>query len=199
MFSYEPNSVIAWSAFIFFGSYIQLSTFQTRKWYEDAKQRSRCLPKNNGIFGLWTLWYLLIFFAAITYFHNHSGTAGDNQEQYSVALLWLLWGNILFNHLWTPIFFQRGMIAVALVILVLVWLTSISILVLFGITQEWISFGLFAPYPIWLTVALIWNIEVVSLVGPVVKDEAAIEEEMDEVITVSEPKRKGLRGFNRRL
>jgi len=168
---YDPTSVAAWSAFIFFGSFIQLVQPKSRPWYEKLKEKSSLLPKDNSIFSLWSLLYLLIFFSTITYFHFHPALP-DKTEGLTEAILWLSWANILLNHLWSPMFFYYGRIAIALVILLGVTATSLVIVVLFGYQAayatditEWTYFALYLPYPLWLIFALSLNVNVLELIG----------------------------------
>lgn len=178
MISYDPSSVAGWAAFIFFGSFIQLVQPKSRPWYEKLKKNpDSALPEDNRIFSLWFLWYLLMFFATIEYFRLYPKADDLN----SAVILWCSWINILFNHLWTPLFFHYGKLALAAGVIVVTFGSAMVVVIFFGLQQAWVPFGLYLPVVLWLAVAMFWNANAWGMKGSEVP-----AEEMEYMIVIKE-------------
>lgn len=112
-----------------------------------------CIPP-GWIFGVvWTLLYGLLSAAAVIYFYNDE----DGEYNVPIFVLWVV--NMMLNKVWSLVFFDMGRVAWALVIALLMLATSIAILVLVGISAQWLAFGLYFPYPVWILVAIYLNVK----------------------------------------
>ena len=74
-----------------------------------------------------------------------------------------MWGvQIALNTLWTPVFFGLRKMRVALVVLVLLWLSVALTMVLFW-RIDWLAGLLFLPYLAWVSVACALNLRLWQL------------------------------------
>lgn len=149
------TSLIAWFVFIYWqlsGSRSMSKDF--RREY-DAKMRYIRFAPPGWLFGVaWFVLYGLITAAAFLYF---GPTQGYETSQYYLAAYIVLFVNIVLNKFWSVLFFDQRRIGWALAVAVVLLLSAIAVVVLFGLTQAWTPFGLFMPYPLWLIVALYLN------------------------------------------
>jgi len=141
--------IVAWSAFVFW----QPSGYNgagSRRWYE--KESSGIVGAPPGwLFGIvWSLLYALIVATAVLYFDNSTAFV----TSYVLFLV-----NLVFNKMWVPIFFGLQWTGVALFVILLMIGTGVTVLVLMGLNDNWLAFGLYLPYILWCCYALILNVQ----------------------------------------
>jgi translocator protein len=127
-------------------------------WYKGLKQPSWAPP--DWAFGvIWTIIFSLTTIAGV----NAWRTAPDNRA--GETLIGLLSFNGFLNLMWSFLFFKMQRPDWALVEVVLLWL---SILTLIVVTMRYARSAalLFIPYLIWVTIAAALNYEVVMLNRP---------------------------------
>lgn len=125
-----------------------------RKWYEAArrKQLVYCAPP-GAVFGIvWSVLFTAMGISTYVYARNFKG------ETFYTATLWIILFNTLINKAWSWMFFDKGwrfmsLMAIGLFILP----TAILVAIFFALDGAWLSFGLWAAYPVWLVVALMLN------------------------------------------
>ena len=145
--------IVAWFTFVFWQPYG--SDYRTnRKWYE-AKKTFIMFAPPGWIFGIaWSILYGLITCSAVIFFNTFSS---------SIATFVLFFVNVVLNKFWSPVFFGRQWVGVALVIVICMIGTEIGVLILFGLEFQWVAFALYCPYLIWSMYALILNIQFYQL------------------------------------
>jgi len=128
---------------------------------------------------IWVCIYPLIAVAIFLYWKNSL----DSVHWYdSVIAVYAV--NIILNHLWWVLFFMKSPdskrnkhffnyyvdvkyygLWLAAIDTLLIYGTSLYVLIRFGISHAWVSFGLYIIYPIWLTFAtwlsirILWFVE----------------------------------------
>lgn len=120
-------------------------------WYKQLKKPSITPPQY--VFPIvWTILYIMIAISGFTYF-----------AKTGVTLTWatfFFFFQILLNVIWSPLFFWKKWITVALVDLGLLWAAVATTIYLFSEdspTAAW----LLVPYNIWLTLAFYLNLYIV--------------------------------------
>lgn len=120
-------------------------------WYESLQKPWFNPP--NWVFGpAWTVLYLLIAIAGWRLWDR--GAPG------SVKALWLL--QLLFNLLWSPVFFALQMPLAALVV-AFAMLAAILAFVIRAWPVDRVAAALFLPYAAWVAFACVLNASIVAL------------------------------------
>jgi len=125
--------------------------------YQDYQQRKGMIRGSppGWVFGVaWSVLYGLISAAGFLYWLNYPAITSTRN-----AILILFFINLVLNKIWTPLFFGANRKGLAFFDLVLTLGTSIAVVVLFGIEQAWLSFGLYIAYPVWLLYAGYLNLQ----------------------------------------
>lgn len=156
----DSAALVAWIAFVWNGSTNALMP-TNREWYEEQRSKITCAPP-GWLFGVaWGILYALIIAASFIFTRDFEASI------YYLATFIVLLVNILLNQAWSRVFFssivaenQAGSsVGIALVIALLMFVTEIAVLILFGLTEAWVSFGLYVPYAIWTLFAIYLNIQ----------------------------------------
>ncbi len=122
--------------------------FMPGDWYAGLQKPSWNPP--NWIFGpVWTALYTMMAFAAWLVWRR-----GGFAAQRNALVLFLL--QLLFNGLWSPLFFGIKQPAVAFVDIVLLWLALLATIVAFWKARP-LSGVLLVPYLAWVTFASALN------------------------------------------
>ena len=122
--------------------------FKPGAWYESL-QKPGFTPPNWAFPVAWTTIYLLLAWA------GYRLTLLPGSE--TVLALWA--AQIALNTLWTPVFFGANRIAVAMVILILLWLV-VATMVLMALQLDIITGLILLPYLAWLSVAAALNFSI---------------------------------------
>jgi len=104
----------------------------------------------------WTIIYLLT--AAATYRFDTSGSDKETNQKGIINFFI----NMFINLLWTVTFFGLGQPIVALIVLILLYLSTLSLFLTYRKVDR-ISGNLIIPYLLWLLMALYLNICIVFL------------------------------------
>jgi tryptophan-rich sensory protein len=107
----------------------------------------------NWIFGpVWTVLYIFIgIVGARAFLDNPSGLA---------FRVWC--GQLVLNFLWSPLFFGQQMMKTALVVIVLMLISIVSLIVI-NSSRDRLSATLFYPYALWVSFATLLNISLIIL------------------------------------
>lgn len=128
-------------------------------WYDCIAGRVRGMPPYKKIFiVIWFILYVLITISIFHFVRNSFDAFTDVNSAIIDAIGFLFLFNMILNKTWGPTFFILQEATWALVILILVWISALIILILFGLEGLWVSFGTWFAYPVWLTYALYLNI-----------------------------------------
>ncbi len=122
--------------------------FKPGAWYESL-QKPGFTPPNWAFPVAWTTIYLLLAWA------GYRLTLLPGSE--TVLALWA--AQIALNTLWTPVFFGANRIAVAMVILTLLWLV-VATMVVMALQLDIITGLILLPYLAWLSVAVALNFSI---------------------------------------
>jgi len=118
-------------------------------WYSAIHKPSFTPP--SWVFGpVWTALYVLMGVAAFLVWRQGLGSRAVR-----VALLWFL-GQLVLNALWSPVFFGWHRIALALVVLALLWVALVVTLWRFAKVSRTAA-GLLTPYLAWVSFAGVLN------------------------------------------
>jgi tryptophan-rich sensory protein len=118
-------------------------------WYNQIKP---AITPPNWVFPIiWTVLYIFIAFAM--YYSITSPKAGIKERR--VVILAFM-SNLLLNFLWTPLFFYIKNPIIALIDLIFLWISIITIM-LFTRKISKITFYLMIPYLLWVSFAGILN------------------------------------------
>lgn len=157
---------MVWSSLDAFGllniiAFTFVQPFQSRygkgmQWYDQIN--ARVTPRiPRAWFGpIWLVMYSLISASVFIFFSEDFGFAVDQPLYIAGYVLYVV--NIVLNKIWSPLFFSRR-IGLALLVLLLLIGTGIGLLIVFGLSAAWLSFGLYAAYVLWSMVALVLNIQ----------------------------------------
>lgn len=153
----DVGLLIGLIAFVFY----QCSNLTGRQINEIYMRRKSWLP--SWIFGF--IWIFLYVFIVVAGYYSFTA---DQTVIYFLPQLILFVINIFLNKLWSRVFFdgqyeadieeQNTAIRRALYIIILMNVTGIIVLVCMGLMQQWLSFGLYSPYVLWVAIATILNI-----------------------------------------
>ena len=126
------------------------SQFRPGAWYAALAKPPWTPP--DWVFGpVWTLLYVAMAVAGYRIFTRVGGLAG-----------WLWAGQLVFNGLWSLLFFQLHLEDLAMVELSLLLALLLTLLTLLA-RSERISFWLLLPYALWVTYALTLNAAIVVM------------------------------------
>lgn len=132
--------------------FYQASNLTSREIQAIYEKRKSWIP--SYVFGpIWLILYLCIFFSGYYAFTSPQDT------NYFVAMVALFIVNLFLNKYWTVAFFDMERTVMALMIASLLLATAIGELVLMGLSELWLSFGLYMAYAVWLIVALVLNFQ----------------------------------------
>jgi len=114
----------------------------------------------------WTILYVLMGVASyLIYAAMMRGGKGNRRAdnyKIGVAALVIYGAQLLFNFMWTPIFFNAGLYWVAFSVLAVMWALEIALLVLaFKVSRA--AFWCLLPYLCWTTFAAYLNISIAIL------------------------------------
>ena len=133
-------------AFVFY----QVSNLTSKEIKEIYARNPSFIP--DWIFGIvWTVLYVGIFFAGYEAFKS------DAVNDYLVPMLVLYVINLFLNKFWTRTFFDDESPRMALAVIIGINATGIGVLVFMGLSNLWLSFGLFGAYALWVLVATVLN------------------------------------------
>lgn len=107
----------------------------------------------NWIFGpVWTVLYIFIgIVGARAFLDNPSGIA---------FRIWCV--QMVLNFMWSPLFFGQQMMKVALVVIVLMLISIVSLIVV-NSSRDRLSATLFYPYALWVSFATLLNLSLIML------------------------------------
>jgi len=127
-------------------------------WYQSLREPS-WKPPDSAFGAIWTAIFALAAAAGVVAWRNARSSSG---RQWIVALFAI---NGFLNVLWSLIFFKLKRPDYAMVEVVFLWASILSlILVLYR--RSALASGLLVPYLVWVTIAGALNYEVVALNGP---------------------------------
>jgi tryptophan-rich sensory protein len=123
-----------------------------RIWYQSLKKAPWNPPR--WVFGpVWTILYLLMGYASYRVLAS------------SGSLKWtslsFFWAQLVFNFLWSPIFFRFRKLKLALYVMVILLCLVVTTTVLFSLVDA-VAAGLLGPYLIWVSYALSLNVYIVN-------------------------------------
>ena len=129
-----------------------LVTFDSvNTWYPTIEKPSFNPP--NWVFGpVWTTLYTFMAIAA----WRIRGVAEAENRKWLFIFFWL---QLACNGIWSPLFFGWHQIGVALIDMIILWLL-IATFTRIAYKQERISFCLFLPYLLWVSFALVLNLQI---------------------------------------
>lgn len=94
-------------------------------------------------------WSVLYFLMGVSLYLVWNSNAIQNQKQNAFVLFAV---QLIFNFIWSPIFFNKQQFLLAFIILLLLWLFVILMIISFYKVSAWAGL-LQIPYIIWLTFA----------------------------------------------
>ena len=120
-----------------------------RPWYSSLEKPVFTPP--GWVFGpVWTILYILMGVAAFLVWRRES-----ESQAVKVALGWFL-VQLVFNALWTPVFFGWRRIDLALVIIALLWVAIVATIRSFSRVSR-LAGVLLVPYLLWVSFATVLN------------------------------------------
>ena len=141
----NPALIFGLGGFVYL-SRSKLSITETQNYYEKELK------------GTWPVWIFPLFWNILEPLLVVSGYyTFETLNQYSVPFIVLFFINIILKDTWSIIFFDMKKPQWALLVAFLLIGTSLPILVLNGILQNWIAFWTYFPYCLWLIVAFFLN------------------------------------------
>ena len=140
-------ALVGWLALSFAAAAVG-GFFLPGEWYAGLRKPAWNPP--NWIFGpVWTALYTLMAIAAWLVWRR-----GGFREQRTALSLYLL--QLLFNALWTPLFFGLKYPALAFAEILLLWGALLATILAFGKAHRFAA-GLLVPYLAWVTFAAALN------------------------------------------
>ena len=131
----------------FLGSFVTMDSITT--WYADLSRPSFTPP--DWAFGVvWPILYVMMGISAFLIWER-----GINNSQVKMALRFFAL-QLVLNGIWTPIFFGLHMISIALVEIVLLWVSILLTIIVFWRISKLSAFLLF-PYILWVSFAVVLN------------------------------------------
>lgn len=141
--------ILGSGAFVFF----QLSTISTKKIrrrYEDQRKHLLLAPP-GWVYGVvWTILYALQVVVAYYVFTSTNPT-------WFTELLILFFIKTMLNKWWSVAFWDQNSPRLAFWVLLGIFGTSFTSVVMIGLNSTWLPFGCELPYCVWCTIALLWN------------------------------------------
>ena len=127
-------------------------------WYKGLKKSPFTPP--NGAFGpIWTVLYILM---AISVFLVWQKGLATNGVRFAFILFWI---QLLFNTLWSIIFFEMKSKGGGVTTIILLWLLILATIITSFRVSAWAG-ALLIPYIVWVSVASYLNIGVWVLNKP---------------------------------
>lgn len=128
------------------------TTPQIPGWYAGLHKPSFNPP--NWLFApVWTMLYLLIAISAYLVWKRRNDTSLYH------ATRWIYFMQLLFNFCWSIVFFGLHQILIALIIIILLWLSIIVIMVYFNHFSK-VACWLLLPYLLWVSFAALLNFSI---------------------------------------
>lgn len=124
---------------------------ENRQWYNNLN-KSMFTPPNYIFSIVWPILYILIFYS----FYNIILKCHANNSYYCKLAIFLFLVHLIFNLIWTKLFFREKNIKMALFDLILVIFSCIIIIYLFYKINK-ISSYILIPYILWLIFAFYLN------------------------------------------
>lgn len=131
------------------------TTPQIPGWYATL-QKPAFNPPNWLFAPVWTALYITIAIAAYLVWKRR-----NNSWKYSMAKAVYFW-QLLLNFLWSIIFFGQHQIFIALLIIILLWLSIIANMLVFKHFNTMACWLLF-PYLLWVSFATLLNLSIYML------------------------------------
>lgn len=104
------------------------------------------------VFGpVWVVLYGLVAGALFSFARDHY----DAGEGVTIAIVVLALSNLLFNKMWSPLFFGARMFVLAAIDATLIAATAIAVQALLGVQRAWLAFGLYFAYTVWVLYAML--------------------------------------------
>jgi len=150
--------IVVWPALL-----LPITSF---KHYERGLEQMPFWLPSGWVFTLiWLVMFGLVTAAGIIYALTVPSSDVQVSDFYT-AITALFIVNITLCHFWTVAFFRMHNAMLALADAVFLFLTASAVAALLAYIGEWLPFGLYVAYPIWLLVALIINGIWVACVEP---------------------------------
>jgi tryptophan-rich sensory protein len=147
MFPKNPKILIYSVLAVIAASLIGTRFTDTSGWYESIKP---AITPPNFVFGIvWTILFALI---AIAMYFSISNSQGKARKK--IITLFAL--NLIFNVLWSFLFFSRHQPALAFIDLILLWLSIVALIRISWKVSKLASW-LLLPYAVWVTFAGLLN------------------------------------------
>jgi translocator protein len=141
---------------IFYGSFQMDYYEKNSKWYDRIAKKIIGMPPSWVFPIAWTIIYCLIVISLFIFYRNVDfSPSSRNYLIDAVSFLFLF--NIMINKMWTYVFFQMKKTMIALIMIIVMIITGLSIIVLFGLNGKWVEFGTFLPYVLWCFYACYLN------------------------------------------
>jgi len=130
---------------------------QIGDWYRALIKPSWQPP--DWVFGpVWTTIYICIIFSVGMVWNR-------SDSSFHSTIIFLVAVNIVLNMMWSVLFFTMRRPDWALIEVVFLWLSVLSLIVFFGSASPWSSL-LLVPYIVWVTVAAYLTLTIVRLNKP---------------------------------
>jgi tryptophan-rich sensory protein len=127
------------------------SLYPTGEWYKELRKPSWTPP--DWVFPVaWLYLYLVLSYSLVRVY------GADDNDLF--LIFWAL--QIVFNTLWTPIFFGLHRLKLALLVLIGLWFSVVS-LVICAFYIDWFTGIILAPYIAWGTYAGALNFSIIRL------------------------------------
>lgn len=136
-------------------SSLAMRSSETWDWYNQLNKPSFMPP--SWLFGpVWTILYILIASAGFLVWEK-----GLQDKKVKIALLVFL-VQLVLNVLWTPLFFGMKLLLIALIEIVILWITIAITIVLFRKISLTASVFML-PYLLWVSFAVLLNASIYNL------------------------------------
>ena len=145
-------------AFWIFATYYHISplNFSNYEWYRSKTSNTRsCLIPPVWVFPL--VWNILYGLMSASIFLVWKNSDGHLNELYYDTMMILYGINLLTNKFWTIFFFELKDISLAFIDNIVISITALSMVIILGINEFWIPFGLLFVYPLWCIYTLFLN------------------------------------------
>lgn len=142
---------------VFIGRLLSYTLYlRNREWYDKIARHIKGIP-NPSIFAfVWVIIYILLVISMFIYYRNEVFPNIQGYAIDTISILFIL--NIMVNKSYTYILFESKKTVLACLFILFIIVSGIVIIIIFGINNKWVEFGLFVPYVIWSIYALYLNI-----------------------------------------
>lgn len=141
--------IVVWPALL-------LPIKESKYYRRGSEQMPFWLPPGWVFTLIWLALFGLITAAGIIYALTVPSSDVQVSDFYT-AITALFMVNISLCHFWSVAFFRMKNAMLALIDAVFLFLTAVAVVVLLGYVGEWLPFGLYLAYPVWLLIALVIN------------------------------------------